>query len=352
MIGLTLVTTVAVLGQGLRATATETAERQILADFVVTSENGFDLLPPAVGDQIASVPGVESSSVRSDRASVLGTTTSVTGLDESTIERFYRFRFSESDPQAVSALGHGGAIVRKSFADTEHLEIGDPLRMLSPSGKTLRLHVSGILDQGKFDLDPLLGSVVIDQAAFDRSFPRPADLYTFLNVPPEAAPFMDQAEAQAASRYPGVKLHTRDEFVQSRVSGLSQILNLLYVLLALSVVVSLFGMVNTLVLAVHERTRELGMLRAIGMTARQTRSMVRQESVTTALIGAAIGLPLGIALAAAVTRALSEYDIQFSVPVLTLLMFVLVALVAGVLAAVMPARRAGRLDVLEALQYE
>ncbi len=352
MVGLTLVTTVAVLGAGLRNSATSTVERQVSAEYVVTAANGFDTLPTSIGTKVSSIPVVESSSVRSDKAKVERSDVYVTGV-EPNIGSFYTFRYSsKADGDPVDALAGGGAIVRKSFAEEHHLAVGSRLSLLTPSGNRLRLTVSGLLDQGTFDLDPLLGSVVIDQAAFDRSFPRPADLYTFLNVPPEAAAFMDQAEAQAASRYPGVKLHTRDEFVQSRVSGLSQILNLLYVLLALSVVVSLFGMVNTLVLAVHERTRELGMLRAIGMTARQTRSMVRQESVTTALIGAAIGLPLGIALAAAVTRALSEYDIQFSVPVLTLLMFVLVALVAGVLAAVMPARRAGRLDVLEALQYE
>ena len=269
------------------------------------------------------------------------------------IADFYNFRYADppsTDP--VATLGRSGAIVRKTFADEHALEVGDPLAMVSPSGARLDLTVSAILDPGTFDLDPLLGSIVIGQAAFDRSFPRPADLYTFLNVPAAGAPYVAKAEAEATKRYPGIKLSTRDEFVQSRVQGLSQILNLLYVLLALSVVVSLFGMINTLVLAIYERTRELGMLRAIGMTRRQTRSMVRQESITTALIGASIGLPLGIGLAAAVTRALSEYDIQFSLPLTTLLAFVAVALVAGVLAAVLPARRAGRLDVLEALQYE
>jgi putative ABC transport system permease protein len=352
MIGLTLVTTVAVLGQGLRATATTAVERQILADYVVTSENGFDLLPPAVGEQIAGVPGVESSSVRSDKARVLGNTTSVTGLDEATIERFYRFRFSESALGAVQALGHGGAIVRKSFADTHHLDVGDPLRLLSPSGETLRLRVSGILDQGKFDLDPLLGTVMISQASFDRTFPRAADLYTFVSSPPVAPALVSQALAQGAERFPGVKISTRDEFVAGRSNGINQILNLLYVLLALSVVISLFGMVNTLVLAVFERTRELGMLRAIGLTRRQARRMIRHESVVTALIGVALGLPLGIGLAAAATRALSDYGIAFSVPLPTLVAFVVVAVVAGIVAAVMPARRAGRLDVLHALHHE
>jgi putative ABC transport system permease protein len=352
MIGLTLVTTVAVLGQGLRATATETVKRQILADYVVTSENGFDLLPPAVGEQIASVPGVESSSVRSDKARVLGKTASVTGLDEATIDRFYRFRFSESEVHAVSALGRGGAIVRKSFADSHHLEVGDTLRLLSPSGKSLRLHVSGILDQGKFDLDPLLGTVMISQASFDGTFPRAADLYTFVNAPPVAPALAGRVIEQGAERFPGAKIATRDEFVVSRSAGIAKILNLLYVLLALSVVVSLFGMVNTLVLAVFERTRELGMLRAIGLTRRQTRRMIRHESIVTALIGVALGLTLGLGLAAAATRALSDYDIAFSVPLPTLAAFVVVGVVAGILAAVMPARRAGRLDVLHALHHE
>jgi putative ABC transport system permease protein len=124
------------------------------------------------------------------------------------------------------------------------------------------------------------------------------------------------------------------------------------VLLALSVVVSLFGMVNTLVLSVFERTRELGMLRAVGHTRRQARRMVRHESVITALIGAALGLPLGILLAAAVTHAVGRYGVAFSLPVVSTAAFAATAVVAGILAAVAPARRASRLDVLSALQYE
>jgi putative ABC transport system permease protein len=125
-----------------------------------------------------------------------------------------------------------------------------------------------------------------------------------------------------------------------------------YVLLGLSVVVSVFGIVNTLALAVFERTRELGMLRAVGMTKRQTRRMVRYESVTISLIGAVLGIPVGIFLAALATSALARYDVVFSLPVLSLVVFTLAAVVAGVLAAVFPARRASRLNVLEALQYE
>ena len=117
-------------------------------------------------------------------------------------------------------------------------------------------------------------------------------------------------------------------------------------------IVSLFGMVNTLVLAVFERTRELGMLRAVGMTRRQVRRMIRHEAVVTSLIGAALGLPLGVALGALVTQSLSQFGVSFSLPVVPLVAFVGVAIFAGVAAAVLPARRAGRLNVLEALQYE
>jgi putative ABC transport system permease protein len=106
------------------------------------------------------------------------------------------------------------------------------------------------------------------------------------------------------------------------------------------------------VLAVYERTREIGMLRAVGLTRRQTRRMIRHESVVTALIGAALGLPIGILLAGAVTHALADYDVSLSIPVGSLVVFAVIAVIAGVAAAVLPARRASRLNVLEALQYE
>ena len=135
----------------------------------------------------------------------------------------------------------------------------------------------------------MLSAAVVSQTAFDSAFPRAKDIYTLVD-----APNATSADIEASlERFPDSKVSTASAFATDYSSDLEMILTLLYVLLALSVVVSLFGMVNTLVLAVHERTRELGMLRAVGMTRRQARRMVRGESVVTALIGAALGLPLG-----------------------------------------------------------
>ena len=138
----------------------------------------------------------------------------------------------------------------------------------------------------------MLGSVVVSQKTFDDSFARPGDAVTLV----QSSQPVDRL-AEALGRFPDARVVSDDTFVKERVAEIDEILNLLYALLALSVIVSLFGMVNTLVLSVFERTREIGMLRAVGLTRRQTRRMIRHESVVTALIGAALGLPLGILLA-------------------------------------------------------
>jgi putative ABC transport system permease protein len=346
MIGLALVTFVATLGKGLLASDQDAIRSQLRTEHVVTSQNGWNTVPLSAGEVLAAAPGVEvASSVRGDRALVVGgSEIDVSGVEPATIAEAYRFTWETGNDATPATLGADGAIVRKDLADDRGLEVGDPLRLLSPAGTEFDLVVRGVYEPA--ELDSLLGHVVLSQQAFDRSFPRPGDLYSFVTADSPAA------LGQALAAFPDAKLQTQDEFVEARTAWLGQIMNLFYVLLALSVIVSLFGMVNTLVLAVFERTRELGMLRAIGMTRRQTRRMIRQEGVITALIGAALGMPLGIALAALVTESVSDYGVSFSLPVGTLVVFAVVAVLAGILAAVAPARRAGRLNVLNALQYE
>jgi putative ABC transport system permease protein len=274
----------------------------------------------------------------------------VTGIEPSTIAHAYNFQWKDGSNAVLAKLGRNGALIDDGFAERKGLSVGEIFPLLTPSGKRLELEVKAIYEPPPFY--PLLGSVSIAQATFDSLFERSRNLFTFVNVQGDPSDGMRTSIEAALAGFPDTKVQTRGEWIAAQDQGFDDFLAILYVLLALSVVVSLFGMVNTLVLSVHERTRELGMLRAVGMTRRQTRRMVRHESVITALIGAAVGLPLGVFLAALVTAALSQFDVQFSVPFVQLAVFTAVAAVAGILAAILPARRAGRLNVLEALQYE
>jgi putative ABC transport system permease protein len=353
MIGLALVTFVATFGASLRSSDRDALRQQVTADYVVTSKNGWDPFPVVAGNAVSSVPGVQTvSHVRNDQARVLGDEARVDGIGPE-LGRVYHYDWVSGSDATLGQLGRNGAVVRKKFADKHHLTVGSPVSVVDPAGGHLVYVVKGIFDQPKVSsLDPILGSVGISQAAFDATFPRPKDIYTFLNVKGGSSEAATAALERALAPYPDAKIRTRADWVEWRSKGIDKLLNLLYVLLALSVVVSLFGMVNTLVLSVFERTRELGMMRAVGVTRRQVRRLVRHESVITALIGASLGLPLGLFLAGITTRALSDQGIGFSVPVPMLVVFAVVAIVAGVLAAVMPARRAARLNVLSALQYE
>jgi putative ABC transport system permease protein len=347
MIGLALITFVATLGKGLKASDIDTLNSQVRSDYVLTAGNGFDPFPAGAGEAAIRASGVTlSSSVRSEMARIFGQTVTVAGVGPA-IARAYHFdwKMGSHDPPQGS-----GATVTKAFADRNHLSVGDLFTVRPPTGTEVDFEVQAIFDPGQ--MDPLFGGIMISRNAFDANFPRPQNLFTFVNVKGGASDSATAALKQALSGFPDVKVRTKGEWVANRAHGVDQLITFLYVLLALSVIVSLFGMVNTLVLTVFERTRELGMLRAVGMTRRQMRRMVRHESVITALIGAALGLPLGIFLAALVTQGLRDQGVGFHLPVLTLVIFTAIAIVAGIFAAIVPARRAARLNVLEALQYE
>ena len=209
--------------------------------------------------------------------------------------------------------------------------------------------MTGVYDPPR--LSSLLGTALVSQEAFDSAFPRAKDRLRLAG--PRAASEAGAAALESSlAAFPDADVKTVASFTEDYAADLSTILNLLYVLLALSVVVSLFGMVNTMVLAVHERTREIGMLRAVGMTRRQARRMVRGESVITALIGAALGLPLGRRPGRGGHRVAVGLRRRAGAAGRGLVVFALVAVAVGVLAAIAPARRASRLDVLVALQYE
>jgi putative ABC transport system permease protein len=345
MIGLALVTFVAVLGKGMRESDARAVNKQLATDYAVVATNTWQGLPPAVGDAAAKAPGIQvASSVRYDRGRSLGKNIDVYGVDPATIGQVYRFDWKTGSDASISTLGGAGALVADGFAEDHHLNVGSAFTLRTPGAKDVQLIVMGVFKPSRFD--SLLGTAVISKETFDANFQTPRDQYTFVKA-------SNAAGLERTLRdYPDARVLTQQEFVDDRTADFADVLNMLYVLLALCVFVSLFGMVNTLALAVFERTREIGMLRAVGLTRRQTRRMIRHESVITALIGAVLGLALGIGLAAAVTNALGDWDVAFSLPLGSLLAFTVVAALAGIAAAVFPARRAARLNVLNALQYE
>jgi putative ABC transport system permease protein len=346
MIGLTLVTIVAVLGAGMTTGMKSAITKQVHADHVI---DGSEDLPfrASEGDELAALPGVtKSSNVREDEAIVNRKQTTIDGVDSGSIAHFYTFNWTKGSDRTLSQLGMDGAVVTDSYAKDKHLKVGDRLSVKTPKGQTYSVTVRGVYDPP--DASPMLADVIVSQKAFDAAYSQPKNAYTFLDAKAGSAAAIEKA----AKDYGDVEYHTGAAYATDATKDMAMVMGMLYVLLGFSVIVSLFGMVNTMVLSVFERTREIGMLRTIGMTRRQARRMIRHESVITALIGAALGLGLGLFLAGLVTQAVDMEGLPFSVPVPTLVAFTLLAIVAGIGAAIMPARRASRLDVLQALQYE
>jgi putative ABC transport system permease protein len=346
MIGLTLVTVVAVLGASINGATKSAVTEQLHADYVIDGNEGLPFRA-SEGDKLAAVKGVKSAShVRSDTAVVQGDEQAISGIDPATIAQFYTFDWTTGSERTLGQLGTDGALVTKGYAEDQHLKVGSDVSLKTPSGSERTLVVRGIYDPP--EQKQLLGDISMTQHGFDKAFGNPKNSYTFLDADADAA---NAIEAEASDSG-DAKYHTGAAYPQDATKDMATVMAMLYVLLGFSVIVSLFGMVNTMVLSVFERTREIGMLRTIGMTRRQARRLIRHESVITALIGAALGLPLGIFLAVLLTQALSKYDIAFSIPIPELVAFTIVAILAGLGAAVLPARRASRLNVLDALHYE
>jgi putative ABC transport system permease protein len=347
MIGLTLVTVVAMLGSGLRVSTEKAVTDQITADYVV---DGKDQLPfrASEGDELEAISGVTAAThVRSDQAIVDGKEQKVSGVDPATVARFYHFDWSKgSSDRTLATLGTDGVLVTKAYADNEHVKVGSRLSITTASGAKATMTVRGIYDAPASK--PLLGEIAVSQQTFDKGFTQPKNALTLLDANASAAPAIEST----TESFGDASFHTGAAYPKDATKDIATMLAMLYVLLGFSVIVSLFGMVNTMVLSVFERTREIGMLRTLGMTRRQSRRMIRHESVITALIGAALGLGLGVFLSALITKALEDSDLALSLPVPTLVAFTLVAILAGIGAAIMPARRASRLNVLDALHYE
>jgi putative ABC transport system permease protein len=346
MIGVALVTVVTVVAQGLRDTTSGTLERRIGATHVITGSDGWSPTDPSVAAKLAATPGVEGvTAVRQDVGLAFGDKEMVNSVDPRTVAGRFGFDWKQGNDAALTGLGRDGAIVDEGWAAENGLTVGEAFSVTSAKGEELSLEVVAIESSPILDAISM-GPITVAEPTFASAFESDRNFLTLVSASDGAA--VDRTLAA----FPDVKGQTTAEYVDAMTADIDSLLAIFYVLLALAVIVSLFGIVNTLVLSTFERTRELGMLRAVGMTRRQVRRMVRQEAVITALLGAGLGITVGLGLAAALTSALADEGLTFAIPVGALVVLAIVAGLAGVLAAVLPARRASRLNVLDALAYE
>jgi putative ABC transport system permease protein len=345
MIGVALVTAVTIVAQGLDDQGRDQLADTVQARSIVTATDGWSPIDPKLEQAVSAAPGVGSvSSLRQDGALVFGKQEAVNAVDPASIARLFHYDWKEGGQQALSTLGSDGAIVNDGFAKEHGLGVGSSFAVTSMRGKQLQLTVRGIEQSPAFDVLSL-GPITMSHAAYDTAFDQQRIRILAVDGPPDAV-------ARALGSFPNAKVEGKDAFIDGQTAWIGQILAVLWVLLALAVIVSLFGIVNTLVLSTFERTRELGTLRALGFSRRQVRRMVRHESVITALIGAVLGIGAGLGLAAAVVAWLGKYGLSYAVPVGSLVAVAIIAALAGVIAAALPARRAARIDILKALAYE
>ncbi len=348
MIGLALVTLVATLAAGIVSSFRGAVNDLFTGDFAITAQNNFSPIPIDAAEAAAKAPGVlVVGNVRTGEALRNGDADFITAVDPGMAD-VIAMDWVEGSQEVIRSLGDDGAFVDDDWAKDNELGVGSEVEITFPNGTTETFRIEGIFDP------PTGGSpfaaVTISAAAWDAQVPNPRNLYSFLKMEGGATDENEAALDAALADFPNAKAQTRQAFIDNQISGLNSILNILYVLLALSIIVSLFGIVNTLVLTVFERTREIGMLRAIGMTRRQVRRMIRHESIITALIGATLGIALGIVLAALLIWRVDF--IEFTFPTTQVIVFVVAAIVVGIVAAILPARRAAKLDPLEAIAYE
>ena len=322
------------------------------AALVVQNQDGFSPIPAGVLDEVKKVPGVtETSSFRFAVGIPKGDsgTVAANGIDQKTFGSVITLKWEDGNDGKLAGMTDGDMVTDSDWAVGHHLNVGDSLQFTTPTGKTPTYKLTGTFKNQA----GLTADVIVTNHSLERDWNAKDIAYAMA----AAKPGTDQEKLAAAadkalSGFPQTDALSIDQFKDKQSQNINGLLGLVYGLLALSVIVALLGIVNTLALSVHERTRELGMLRAVGMSKRQVRRMVRAESVITAGIGAILGIVLGVVFALIISRPLADQGFVFSLPVVTLIVFFILAAIAGVAAAIPPARRASRVDVLRAVTTE
>lgn len=344
MIGVALVGFIMTFAASAKASINGSIDRDFHGDFVLdTGTYGIGGVSHTLATDLAARP--EFTAVTASRvaaASIDGSVTELNSWDAATLTSIFDIEPQQGD---IASLGSTGIAVEDGYATEHGWTLGSKVPVTFAQGTTT-LTVAAIFGDSTWT-----GSVFVDHAVFDSFGIDPLDARVYVRT----APSVDAATArgvldQAASTYPSVQVMDHAGFKAAKAGDINTLLNLIYALLALAIVIALIGITNTLALSIFERTRELGLLRAIGMTRSQLRATVRWESMIIALFGTAMGLVLGLFFGWSLVHALADKGFDaFVVPTGSLLVVAVIAAVAGVAAAVLPARRAARLDVMGAI---
>jgi putative ABC transport system permease protein len=309
---------------------------------VVQQTQGFDGFPPAVGKSLAALPEVGHIDVlRFDPAKVGDKATFITAVPASSIGTTLTLQKKSGDLD----LKPGVLLAGEGEAKARHLKAGQKVDVTFAKGAKRSFTVGGIYEDNQ-----LIGPYLFDTSAA-KDFRTQLDGVVLVNAADGTTDAqLRTAVTKALADYPTVEAISRSEFAADVSGQIDVVISIISVLLLLSVLIAVLGIVNTLALAVIERTRELGLLRAVGLARRQTRRMVTVEAVIVAVFGALLGIAVGSAFGVTLQRALADDGIsELRFPVVRLVAFVVIAAIAGVLAALLPARRAARLDVLAAV---
>jgi len=349
MIGVALVAVMSVLAASTTSSVGSVIDRTMRADFVIDSggqPGGATGFSPALQQRLAGLPQVASSTgIRAGAVRIGGSGTVVLAVDPSHIDDLFDVGLAQG---SLRGLTPTGVAVSRQVADSKHLRLGSRLP-IEFTGGTKPFTVQAI-----YTARDLAGDYVLPIAAAEQNFSQQLDFQVYVRLAAGTTPASGRTAINAVlTDYPTATLQDRTEYKAAQTRQIDQLLNLVYGLLGLALFIALVGIANTLALSIHERTRELGLLRAVGMTRSQVRTTVRYEAVIMALLGTVQGLVIGILLGWAIVAALHDQGITvLSVPVLRLLVIAVVAAGAGVLAAVAPGRRAARLNVLTAIAAE
>ena len=351
MIGIGLVVFVTIFVGGIKESFTGAIDSSLKSELTVSARGFGGTIPAAVLPAVQAVNGVETASPVGGTAIQVGTGAyALIGIDPATLPAVYEFDWDNGANDLLTTLGTDRALVEDTIASDLGLAVGDTVDVLSISGAKATFTVAGTYT------DPtILNGIVVNQPALEPLLQSNATGLNTLFVRTAAGADVEAVQAdveRALEKFPTAQVQSNQQQKDEAASGVNTILVIFYALLALSVVISLFGIVNTLVLSIFERTREIGMLRAVGTTRRQLRAMIRWEAVITSIIGGVLGVLLGILFGWAVCKGLESDGLVFVFPTVQIAIFLVLSIVAGVLAAILPARRAAKLDVLAALSYE